>query len=196
MSDRFWAKIWIGGPVPDHLMPDLRERLDREGLLGENWIIDDYIDDRSLLALEDSEASMGWFGDLEEWLKDNDIEYDRQSDGYADISPERAAFRRGLGERQMILDHDGYVVERVDGILDRIAQGSDLKELSAWLRGVSGQDLPRLKPFREPPVASVLSAAELKCRNTDGRAECAQCGGALSDPGMGPSFKHCPKCEP
>ena len=38
---------------------------------------------------------------------------------------------------------------------------------------------------------------DLKTANTSpSAANCASCGGKLKDPGMGPTYKHCPKCEP
>ncbi len=37
---------------------------------------------------------------------------------------------------------------------------------------------------------------ELKRLNTDGRADCAHCGKPLKDPRMGPTYRHCPTCEP
>jgi hypothetical protein len=49
------------------------------------------------------------------------------------------------------------------------------------------------------PVATDYESApvpDLKRMNTDGRTRCAGCGAELKDPGMGPSFRHCPVCEP
>lgn len=46
---------------------------------------------------------------------------------------------------------------------------------------------------RCPPVQTM----DLKSLNTRAdAADCAQCGEALSDPGLGPKYKHCPRCEP
>lgn len=44
------------------------------------------------------------------------------------------------------------------------------------------------------PPARIM---DLKSLNTRvGVTDCAQCGEALSDPGLGPTYKHCPRCEP
>jgi hypothetical protein len=44
---------------------------------------------------------------------------------------------------------------------------------------------------RENPII------DLKSLNTQpGSTNCAGCNGLLKDPGMGPRFKYCPKCEP
>jgi hypothetical protein len=46
-------------------------------------------------------------------------------------------------------------------------------------------------------VASPQKTINLKTANTFFSAtNCASCGGKLKDPGMGPTYKHCPKCEP
>jgi hypothetical protein len=96
----------------------------------------------------------------------------------------------------MVLDNDGCVVVRVDEILGRIHGNPDMGSLILWLRQLSGADLSPLKPFLAV-AAPTLAADELKRRNTDPAATaCAQCGGALADPGMGPMFRHCPWCEP
>jgi hypothetical protein len=42
-----------------------------------------------------------------------------------------------------------------------------------------------------------MSATALKMANTKPDAGfCASCGSQLKDPGMGPLYKHCPRCEP
>jgi hypothetical protein len=197
MSDRFWAKIWIGGPVPDSLMPDLRDQLNSEGLLASDNDISDCLDDRGLLVLEDFEATYGWFEELEEWLENNGIEFNRQSDGYADIEPELVAFRKGIGKTSFILDHNDYHTVRVDDLLAQISRNPNLADLVSELKRLAGQDLSPLKPFTADATPQVVAADELKRRNTDPMAtECAQCGGTLSDPSMGPAYKHCPRCEP
>lgn len=46
-------------------------------------------------------------------------------------------------------------------------------------------------------IKKKFSIAELKRANTQpGAKKCIGCGGQLKDPGMGPIYKHCPKCEP
>lgn len=46
-------------------------------------------------------------------------------------------------------------------------------------------------------AAKAWDATALKVANTrtDARV-CAKCSGSLKDPGMGPTYKHCPRCEP
>jgi len=46
-------------------------------------------------------------------------------------------------------------------------------------------------------VVDTRPVANLKTANTKPEAtHCAACGGKLKDPGMGPTYKYCPKCEP
>jgi hypothetical protein len=60
-------------------------------------------------------------------------------------------------------------------------------------------------PLSERESFFVLSVAEvvemtpnqIKRANTRSDASfCAACGGRLKDPGLGPTYRHCPKCEP
>lgn len=46
-------------------------------------------------------------------------------------------------------------------------------------------------------TTSVFNKTDLKIKNTRSEAtHCANCGAELRDPGMGPIYKHCLKCEP
>jgi hypothetical protein len=73
-----------------------------------------------------------------------------------------------------------------------------LAELPCVVRllGVQGFFDPR---FLDDPTSSTTSPdpSTLKAANTNPNAKlCAACGGSLRDPGMGPLYKHCPRCEP
>lgn len=199
MSDRYWAKIWVGGPMPDYLMPEFRQQLCDAGLIqNPDEDLADYISHHdSSLWFEDSEARYGHFSDLEEWLVLNDIDFNRQSDHCCEIDACLVAFRKGQGQREFILDHNGYHVIRINSVLNLIHNNPDLGSLILELRREAGQDLPPLQPFFGTSAPQALATDELKRRNTDpATAICAQCGGALSDPGFGPAYKHCPICEP
>jgi hypothetical protein len=51
--------------------------------------------------------------------------------------------------------------------------------------------------FKVIDIMSSKNPINLKAANTSSLAtNCASCGGKLKDPGMGPIYKHCPKCEP
>jgi len=131
MSDRYWAKIWIGGPVPDDLMPEFRQKLDEAGLFPVDGDLSECVQGRDdSLAFDDSEAPYGWFEELEEWLVLNGIEFNRQSDAYFEVDARLVAFRKGQGQREFILDHNGYHVIRVDSVLNLIDNNPDLGSLS------------------------------------------------------------------
>jgi hypothetical protein len=62
-----------------------------------------------------------------------------------------------------------------------------------------GCPLSEREPFFVLSVAEVVEMASdlLKRANTRPWATiCVQCGGPLKDPGMGSTYKHCPRCEP
>jgi len=199
MSDRYWANIWIGGPMRDELMPEFRQALYDAGLISklDEDLADHVSGGDGALSFDDNEAVNGNFEDLEEWLILNGVDFNRQSDGYCEYSPCLVVFRKGIGQLDFILDHDGYHVMRVNDVLRLIDQNPDMGGLILRLREEIGQNLPSLKPFFGTATPQVVAADELKRRNTDPVATaCAACGGQLSDPGLGPAYKHCPKCEP
>jgi len=202
MSDRFWGKIWIGGPMPDDLIQEFRDQLGQAGFLNRDDDLVDHADGRDgELTFEDDEATYGCFGDLEEWLILNGIDFNRQSDGYCEYTPCLVAFRKDVGQKEFILDHDGYHIMRVDDVLRLIDQNprfrANMDDLILKLREENGQEIPSLRPFFGIVAPQVIATDELKRRNTDPvTTTCAQCGADLSDPGLGPAYKHCPKCEP
>ena len=51
--------------------------------------------------------------------------------------------------------------------------------------------------FYWPDERCVSPTYDLKEMNTAPNAtHCVKCGGRLKDPGLGPTYKHCPVCEP
>ena len=51
--------------------------------------------------------------------------------------------------------------------------------------------------IRQAEIKPISNLETLKTSNTRPQAtHCAKCHGRLKDPGMGPTYKHCPKCEP
>lgn len=101
MSDRFWAKISIGGEVPASLLEELYDNIISE--------INDYNIEKKtpnqsykiwfkkhitggVLEFSDGEARYGQFEDLEAFLEQNNIPYLRESDAYGEYAPEIRAF--------------------------------------------------------------------------------------------------------
>lgn len=198
MSDRFWAKIWIGGPMPDDLMLDFRQELYGAGLISKlNEALSDHMCDSGVLRFADNETFYGRFENLEEWLIINGIDFNRQSDGYGEYSPCLFMFRKAIGSKDFILDHDGQRVMRIDDVFRLIDQNPGTSDLILKLKEEDGQNIPPLKSFFGSTVLRPIIADKLKRQNTDPMAtNCAACGGQLTDHGLGPAYKHCPKCEP
>lgn len=62
-----------------------------------------------------------------------------------------------------------------------------------------GCALSEREPFFVPSAAGIVEVTsdQIKRANTiPGIKFCAACGGLLKDPGMGPTYKYCPRCEP
>jgi len=84
MSDRFWARLTIGGPWPGPMSElNLRRLIDDMSDNGE--IFSGY---HGLIQMDNSEARYGGFEDLEGWLGEVRIPYDRQSSGYGEYDPQ------------------------------------------------------------------------------------------------------------
>lgn len=67
----------------------------------------------------------------------------------------------------------------------------------AQLVGVPGLFDPRFLDDPAGAVPAPLDAAALKAANTGpGARFCVACGSPLKDPGLGPAYRHCPRCEP
>ena len=70
---------------------------------------------------------------------------------------------------------------------DRLYSSPDSKEWSKLYTIATDQETS----------VKFLDKTILKTSNTRPQAtHCAKCHGRLKDPGMGPLYKHCPKCEP
>lgn len=108
------------------------------------------------LHLEDSEAVGGMFEDLEEWLKSNNIPFDRHSDAHWEWGALNTYFRPGPEGEALNLDmdsdyHGNDVVNahRVRAAREALAEGNAhaaLKHLDEEL-GL-GAKIPELPPFR------------------------------------------------
>jgi hypothetical protein len=115
-------------------------------------------------------------------------------------------FRMNLPKNWFGEEEDGHihvlgVVDRTSYYVIKIGLGwsyvinlkgtTDFNELDAfgWFR-----DAQLFVPVGMKKKDSIL---DLKSLNTQpDSTNCAGCNGLLKDPGMGPRFKYCPKCEP
>ena len=147
MSDRFHASLKIGGPVSKGLIPALADQLANAGLLFTDAFPAQHIDEDGLLVLEDEQAPYGEFPELETWLEEHDIEFDRHSSGYFDLLPEWVCFRRGQGRIVHLLDGGGDEIISHRDIRHALAEATTLPALQASITRLLGPEVPPLKPI-------------------------------------------------
>lgn len=103
MSDRYYASIVLGGKIKRSLLPDFVSAITQE--LGrapaddpEEWIKEELINsnDGDTLFLDNPEAKWGEFEHLEEWCREHDISYTRNSSQYAEYEPSIAWWHPGM----------------------------------------------------------------------------------------------------
>ena len=167
MADRMAAEIWIGGKLPRSLLDefpidDLRvdwdenpvDRTSEEMLLAGRE--DDY------LHFCDCEAAYGEFQELEGWLREHNIPFQRQSSGKYEYDPCFMEFRPdlpGTPDRNTLTTQEGAPVichEEIAKAMQSMAKlvkdqkRSETKRLQAWERIYS--KLNRLIPPTLPPL--------------------------------------------
>ena len=136
MSERMSAWIAIGGTVPRALVPELCGTIIREQL-SQDWDGDpfepedeedltDALDHEGHLFLCDHEARWGQFDDLEKFLRQHGIPYDRHSSAKYEYDAQLAQFRPGLDIRCDLASEDGRpLVDRdeVEKVRDALRAG-------------------------------------------------------------------------
>ena len=147
MSDRFHASLEIGGPVSKDLIPELASQISGADLLPHNGPLEQHINDDGLLVLEDEQAPYGEFPDLEAWLEEHDIEFDRHSSSYIDLLPEWVSFRRGQGGIVHLLDGQGDQVISHHDVAQALAECNTLSALQAALAEILGPLVHPLNPI-------------------------------------------------
>lgn len=109
MSDRIPALIEIGGPIPRALVPKLLRRIKAEGLRW-NWCEEPVAastpeelltelkrHDSEVLSIGDDQAAWGEF-ELEDFLMEHNITFDRRSDAKYEYDGLLVRFRPGMKE--------------------------------------------------------------------------------------------------
>lgn len=151
MSDRMAAEIWVGGKLPRNLLDefpidDLRLDWDENPVddTSEEGILSARRD--GLLHFADCEAAWGEFQELEGWLREHDIPFQRQSGGRYEYDPCFVEFRPdlpGKPDRYTLTTQEGALVichEEIAKALQSMARlvkdrkRSETKRLQAWER--------------------------------------------------------------
>lgn len=135
MADYYYGEIRIGGTVT-------REQFDRmiriepalEGLdpdtLGNRGRGEHGPELRDgVLWFGDDQASYGEFHDLEGYLREQGIPYDRHSSGYHEWNAEESGFRPGVGCFTAPAEDDGTVLADAAGVLSHIERGLTVTEI-------------------------------------------------------------------
>jgi hypothetical protein len=169
MSERLKAWIAIGGDVPQALVPELCKVITEEEP-SQEWggdtfepedaeDLEDAVDGAGHLYLCHDEAPWGEFVDLEKFLRQHGISYDRHSAAKYEYDAQLEQFRPGLGILTDLATEDGRpLVERdeVEKIRDALRAGKyeEALELAEKLC----PDVPDLLPFQivDLPVAVVV----------------------------------------
>jgi hypothetical protein len=171
MADRMAAEIWIGGKLPRSLLeefPISDLRLDWEerpfDSSSEQGIMSAR-DEDGLLHFADTEASWGEFTELEGWLREHNIPFQRQSSGKYEYDPCLVEFRPDLPrkpDRYTLTTQEGAPVvcnseiEKVMQSMARLVNDKKrpaTKRLQSWeriyrrlIRSIP-TELPALPPF-------------------------------------------------
>jgi hypothetical protein len=113
--------------------------------------------DTGQLRLFDDQACFGHFNDLEAWLKEHGLPFDRQSDAYCEYDGETVSFRRDVGVVWHVASQDGEPlvkadeVEQARDVLRRALQERSperAREALQLLDQVLGPDVLSLPRFR------------------------------------------------
>ena len=151
MSDRFYASLEIGGPISRDIVLALAARISAAGLLYPDEALEHHINDDGLLTVEDDQAAYGEFPELEAWLEEQGIEFDRHSSGYFDLLPEWVSFRKGQGRIVHLLDGQGDQVIGHRDVQQVLARANSLPALQAALVEILGPKVSPLKPINIVP---------------------------------------------
>lgn len=160
MADYFWGEIEIGGPVPlslvERLLGEIGQHVDRDSI-GTRFTAADpasllaQLDENTgLLHLVNEQARYGQFEELEEFLRNHEIAYDRRSFGKYEFTPEEARFRPGMDEPAVrLLTHDDTPVADWRDVHEarKLLEGGHAKAALAKLCQVLGPEVPPLAPF-------------------------------------------------
>ena len=154
MSDYMWARIKIGGTISRSVLTSLVEfgvpTLPPEGVRSPRMV--------PRLEMENDEARWGMFEELEAYLAEQAIPFDRVSDGRYEHSPELRRFRPRVSaergcvsqaeiDRTFLCDHDNRPMVALADVAEALADTQTREELAARLVELCGSDIPSLPPL-------------------------------------------------
>jgi hypothetical protein len=157
--DHFPGDITIGGLVPAALVNELCLAI-REAGVGGDWDAGGFEPynaadllaglQRGHLWLCHCSATGGMFDELEKFLQQHGIAFDRRSDPFGgEYDGEQVSFRPADGTRRFVTDTDGHILvpqETAKHVLALIAAG-DGAAAAEMLGAAAGLDVPALAAF-------------------------------------------------
>ncbi len=173
MADRMAAEIWIGGKLPRRLLDefpisDLRLDWDETPFdsTSERGILS-VRDESGLLHFADCEIAWGEFQELEGWLREHDIPFQRQSSGKYEYDPCFVEFRPdlpGKPDRYTLTTEAGAPVigrEEIEKAMRGMAKLVDDKKRSTEKRLRAWERIYRRLSRSVPPKLPPLPAFEI-----------------------------------
>ena len=157
MSDRFYASIKIGGPIPKEALPEFIEAVRNEGLLDENYELVEPQKPKDLinhlfggvLSFHDDQAVYGMFDELETFLQEKNVPYNRFSVSYCEFEAENVYYRPGM-EEPLVRHCDTETGEceyvRRD-LLTPLLEIDDVSELRGQIHEILGEQVEPLTKF-------------------------------------------------
>lgn len=161
MGDNYWARIEIGGKVPRWLVPRLREMIASNF---NDWDLDTPFDEGIVFTACESAARNGKFEELEEFLVEHRIHFDRQCGHYCEYDGGLVQYRGEdedpqdiLGERRV--DADGILIWGWEEVIPALNEA--LQESFEAMEGESNDAfskhlLGRLEHHMDPKGAKSL----------------------------------------
>lgn len=154
MADRSCGEIQVGGRMPRRLVPVFIAHLKEHGL------VDDFVDDETylkhnmdvdgVLSFEDNETPGGAFYELEQFLKKNKLDFDRQASPSYYYDPENVSWRNGEcweSSRDATDALRERIVKELDEIMNSLGRSDDAQEKLFYAFIRRNGPPPELRPF-------------------------------------------------
>jgi hypothetical protein len=177
MADRLSTEIWIGGDIPEQLVPELCELIRAENV-ALDWGACSFqpqtvadllapVPNGETLRLCDEQAAWGCFQELEKFLQQHRIAFRRRCEGRYECEPQLVEYRPGYELVELETNAGGYPVvlaldlvpvrHLLEAALETADGRPDSRTLSLvetalkTLRAQLPRELPPLEPLRVVP---------------------------------------------
>ncbi|WP_145949590.1 hypothetical protein [Paenibacillus sp. Y412MC10] len=139
MADHFYGAIEIAkGRYPRHIWEKMNQIAGRE-----------FEESLACLQMEDANAVNGEFSALEEYLVEQGIPFDRTSEGFNEIHPEKRIFRPALIDKVIIGDNDGDAYIKTDDLRKVLTEDKPPEDILKDIQALVDEKDPLYPPIRE-----------------------------------------------